>query len=121
MMMKEKISLHSPICSKNMLALQDTLHIVNGKWKLAIIFSLNESTKRFKELQRDIGKITGKMLSQELKDLEMNELVKRTVLDTKPVTVEYELTSYGNSLEQVIDQLVNWGIKHRKRIVKKEG
>ena len=118
--MKDKISLHSAACSKNMLALQDTMHILNGKWKIAIILSLNENKKRFKELQRDIGKITGKMLSKELKELEMNELVLRTVLDTQPVTVEYNLTKYGESLENVIDALVNWGITHRKRILKKE-
>jgi DNA-binding HxlR family transcriptional regulator len=59
------------------------------------------------------------MLSKELKELEINELVKRTVLDTKPVTVEYELTSYGGSLERVITELVSWGVKHRRRIFKK--
>jgi DNA-binding HxlR family transcriptional regulator len=105
--------------SPDMLALLDALDIFNGKWKIAIMCSLNESKKRFKELQRDIGEITGKMLSKELKELEMNELVNRTVLDTKPVTVEYELTSYGGSLEKVITELVNWGSKHRKRIFRK--
>lgn len=102
-----------------MLALRDTLHIVNGKWKMAILFSLTEEKKRFKELQRHVGKITGKMLSKELKDLEMNQLVKRTVIDTKPVTVEYELTTYGRSLEMVTTELVSWGLKHRKRILRK--
>jgi DNA-binding HxlR family transcriptional regulator len=105
--------------SPDMLALLDALDIFNGKWKIAIMCSLNERKKRFKELQRDIGDITGKMLSKELKDLEINELVRRTVLDTKPVTVEYELTSYGGSLEKVITELVNWGSKHRKRIFRK--
>jgi DNA-binding HxlR family transcriptional regulator len=117
--MKNNISLRSELCSKNMLALQDTMNILHGKWKISILLSLNEHKKRFKELQRDIGKITGKMLSKELKELEMNELIIRTVLDTQPFTVEYELTSYGTSLEIVIDELVNWGIKHRKRIMRK--
>ena len=105
--------------SQDMLALLDALDIFNGKWKIVIMCSLNERKKRFKELQRDVGKFTGKMLSKELKELEINELVKRTVLDTKPVTVEYELTSYGGSLEKVITELVSWGLKHRKRIFKK--
>jgi DNA-binding HxlR family transcriptional regulator len=105
--------------SQDMLALLDALDIFNGKWKIAIMCSLNERKKRFKDLQRDVGKITGKMLSKELKELEINELVKRTVFDTKPVTVEYELTSYGASLESVINELVDWGLKHRKRIFKK--
>ncbi len=106
--------------SKDMLALWDAMDILNGKWKIAIMCSLNENKKRFKELQRDIGRVTGKMLSKELKELEMNELVSRHVMDTKPVTVEYELTSYGETLEKVIQELVNWGMKHRKRILRKK-
>lgn len=106
--------------SKDMLALCDAMDILNGKWKIAIMCSLNENKKRFKELQRDIGKITGKMLSKELKDLEINELVERTVLNTKPVAVEYELTSYGETLEKVIEELVSWGQKHRRRILRKK-
>ncbi len=106
--------------SKDMQALRDAMDILNGKWKIAIMCSLNEEKKRFKELQRHVGKISGKMLSKELKELEMNELVERIVFDTKPVTVEYELTSYGTSLEKVIEELVNWGMKHRKRILRKK-
>ena len=106
--------------SKDMLALCDAMDILNGKWKIAILCSLNERKKRFKELQRHVGKITGKMLSKELKELEMNQLVERFVLNTKPVTVEYELTSYGETLENVIAELVSWGTKHRKRILKKK-
>ena len=117
--MAGKKTLHSKISSGDMLALWDALDILNGKWKIAIMCSLNEKKKRFKELQRDIGRITGKMLSKELKELEMNELVNRTVFNTKPVTVEYELTPYGNSLEKVIMELVRWGLKHRKRILRK--
>lgn len=106
--------------SKDMLALWDAMDMLNGKWKISIMCSLNADKKRFKELQRDIGRITGKMLSKELKELEMNELVNRRVLDTKPVTVEYELTPYGTTLEKVIEELVNWGTKHRKRILRKK-
>ncbi|MEO6188569.1 MAG: helix-turn-helix domain-containing protein [Ginsengibacter sp.] len=103
----------------DMLALRDSMDLLNGKWKIAILCSLNQDKKRFKELQRDIGDITAKMLSKELKELEMNDLVKRQVYDTKPVSVEYSLTSYGETLEEVIQQLVNWGKKHRKRIFRK--
>jgi DNA-binding HxlR family transcriptional regulator len=60
------------------------------------------------------------MLSKELKELEMNQLVKRTVYDSKPVTVEYELTSYGKSLEDVLGALMVWGTQHRKRIMGKK-
>lgn len=100
-----------------MMALRDAIDILNGKWKISIICSLNAEKKRFKELQRHVEGITGKMLSKELKDLELNDLVTRRVLDTKPVSVEYELTEYGRSLEDVILELVEWGRNHRKRIM----
>jgi DNA-binding HxlR family transcriptional regulator len=119
--MKGKKANHSKITPRDMLALWDALDILNGKWKIAIMCSLNEKEKRFKELQRDVGRITGKMLSKELKDLEINELVRRTVLDTKPVTVRYELTAYGETLEKVLAELIRWGSKHRKRILRKSG
>ncbi len=60
-------------------------------------------------------------LSKELKDLEINELVKRTVYDTKPVTVEYEITAYGKTLQKVVGEIAEWGVKHRKRVIGKAG
>ena len=68
-------------------------------------------------MQREIPNITAKMLSKELKDLEVNQLVKRTVYDTVPVTVEYSLTKYGKSLQSVLKELGKWGTQHRKRII----
>lgn len=103
-----------------MLPVRDTLDFLNGKWKLPIIIALTFGAKRFKEMQREVNGITAKMLSKELKDLEMNDFVKRTVYDTTPVTVEYELTPYGSSLEEVITALHKWGMQHRERIIKKK-
>ncbi|NIK73587.1 DNA-binding HxlR family transcriptional regulator [Thermonema lapsum] len=72
-------------CSETfVLAVNDTMNVINGKWKLPIIGSLLYGKKRFKELEREIPKITPRMLSKELKDLELNGIVKRTVYDTKP-------------------------------------
>jgi len=59
------------------------------------------------------------MLSKELKELEINELIKRTVLDTQPITVQYELAEQGNTLQTIISNLADWGIVHRKQIVGK--
>jgi DNA-binding HxlR family transcriptional regulator len=59
------------------------------------------------------------MLSKELKELEINQLVKRTVLDTRPITVQYELTEHGDTLQTIINNLADWGIVHRKKIVGK--
>jgi len=103
-------------CTKVLLAIRDTMDVLNGKWKIATIGSLTFGDKRFKELQRDVDGITAKMLSKELKDLEVNKLVKRTVFDTKPVTVEYHLTEHGRSLEKLIEEMVKWGTLHRDEI-----
>lgn len=104
-------------CSTKILAVRDALEIFSGKWKIPIIGALiylQESG--FKELQRMIGDITPKMLSKELKELEMNHLVERTVLDTRPVTVIYSITDYGKTCQSVIFELHQWGEQHRKKI-----
>jgi DNA-binding HxlR family transcriptional regulator len=106
-------------CKKNLLPVKDALDILSGKWKLPIIIALTFDNKRFKEMQREIDGITPKMLSKELKELEINQLVKRTVYDTLPVTVEYSLTTYGKSLHKVIEELRTWGMQHRKRLLSK--
>lgn len=104
--------------SQFVLAINDTLNVFNGKWKLPIIGSLLYGKKRFKELEREVTGITPRMLSKELKDLEMNGVVKRTVYDTIPVTVEYELTKSGQQLQNVLDQMIEWGMQHRKQVMK---
>ncbi|CAA9535517.1 MAG: Transcriptional regulator, HxlR family [uncultured Segetibacter sp.] len=101
------------------LAVNDTLNVINGKWKLPIIGSLLFNKKRFTEIQRNIPKITPRMLSKELKDLEMNGIVKRTVYDTLPVSVEYELTNSARSLGEVLDKMLEWGLQHRKSVLSK--
>ena len=104
-------------CTKRLLPVRDALDILSGKWKLPIIISLSFGDKRFKVIQREIEGITAKMLSKELKELEANQLVKRTVYDTSPVTVEYSMMPYGKSLRKVIEELDKWGAQHRKRII----
>jgi DNA-binding HxlR family transcriptional regulator len=106
------------MCSSNyVMAVNDTMNVINGKWKLPIIGSLLYGKKRFKELERDIEKITPRMLSKELKDLEMNSIVKRTVHNTIPVTVEYELTESGQRFKNVLDVMVEWGLEHRQDVM----
>ncbi|UOE47136.1 helix-turn-helix transcriptional regulator [Mucilaginibacter sp. SMC90] len=103
-------------CNAAVNAVRDTLYVVNGKWKLLMLVSLMTGPKRFKELQRDMESITPKVLSKELRDLELNGFIKRTVYDTTPVTVIYERTEYANSLSNVINEMREWGIKHREHI-----
>ncbi len=104
-------------CGQHMQPVMDALYVLSGKWKLPIIIALSHNNRRFKELQREVTGITARMLSKELKEMELNQLVKRTVYDTTPVTVEYELTEYTSSLDKVIIALHDWGLKHRKRIM----
>ncbi len=99
------------------LAVNDTINVLSGKWKLPIMASLLFGKKRFKELERDVSKITPRMLSKELRDLEMNGIVKRSVFNTVPVTVEYELTSSGHSFKKVLDVMLQWGLEHRKTTI----
>ena len=106
-------------CTKAILPVRDALDILSGKWKLPIIIALSFGNKRFKEMSNEIPNITDKMLSKELRDLEINQLVKRTVYDSVPVVIEYSMTAYGKSLEKVIDELRDWGLMHRKRITGK--
>lgn len=106
-------------CTQSAQAVQDALYVLSGKWKLPIIVSLSAGPKRFGELQRLVKGITAKVLSKELKELEMNEFAVRRVYATMPVTVEYELTEYSQSLNSIIEALRDWGIQHRARILGK--
>lgn len=102
------------------LAVNDTINVINGKWKLPIIGSLLFGKKRFTEMEREIPKITPRMLSKELRDLEANGIVTRTVYNTIPVTVEYELTESGKSFSKVLDVMLEWGLEHRKNTIAQE-
>ena len=116
----KKGEVHDPKqCKTMLLPVRDALEFLSGKWKIPIIIALSFGNKRFTEMAAEIDGITDKMLSKELRDLEQNQLVKRTVYDSVPVRVEYSLTDYGHSLDKVISELRLWGVQHRKRIMKK--
>jgi DNA-binding HxlR family transcriptional regulator len=103
---------------KDLMAVQDSMDALQGKWKISIISSICYYNKRrFSDILNDVIGISNKMLSKELKELEINKLIKRTVLDTQPITVQYELTEHGKSLQTIINNLKDWGIKHRKEII----
>jgi len=105
---------------KRMRAVQDSMDVLNGKWKISIISSICcYKKRRFSDILNDVEGISNRMLSKELKELEINQLVKRTVLDTQPISVQYELTEHGNTLQTIITNLSDWGIVHRKKIVGK--
>jgi DNA-binding HxlR family transcriptional regulator len=105
-------------CTSSLGAVADALYAIGGKWKLRIIIALSEGNKRFNELQRRVDGISAKVLSNELKDLEMNGFIKRTIYTGTPVVVEYELAEYSNTLQDVMRSLSEWGAMHRETIKK---
>lgn len=112
-----------PSCEQELNAIRDSLEVLGGKWKLRIMRHLNihiDEINTFKKIQREVEGISAKMLSKELQDLEINLLVSRTVMNTKPVTVQYAITAYGQSVFPVTESLVNWGLNHNQKIKQKE-
>jgi len=105
---------------KEIMAVHDAMDVLNGKWKISIISSICYYNKRrFSDILNDVDGISNKMLSKELKELEMNKLISRTVLDTQPISVQYQLTEYGMTLKTIINNLSDWGVAHRKLITGK--
>lgn len=100
-----------------MLSIRDALEAVEGRWKLLILFSLSAGPKRFNQISREVTGITDKVLSKELKHLEMNQLISRTVHNTFPPSIEYAITAHGQSLGKVLEELHLWGLLHRQQVI----
>jgi DNA-binding HxlR family transcriptional regulator len=103
---------------KELQAIQDALDIISGRWKMQIIALLCNGEFRYSELEKGLPKISPRMLSKKLKNLEINELVERKVYDSIPVKVAYKLADYGYTLVPLIIALTIWGKVHRDRIIK---
>ena len=107
------------VCQQKLLILRDALEVIQGKWRLPIVISLNHGNKRFGEIQRDIADISPKMLSQELKALETNKIISRKLYDSMPISVEYSLTDLGKTMNKMLDEILNWGAHFREAFVTK--
>lgn len=108
------------LCSKQyVLAVNDALNVISGKWKLPILAALLYGNQRFKDLKNTIEKITPRMLSKELKELELNGVVYRKESTASPVRIEYALTESGQAIITVLDAMIEWGMEHRKSILTK--
>jgi DNA-binding HxlR family transcriptional regulator len=121
MMVKFKVSNERPSeaqCKATLSSIADAMYVIGGKWKLRIIVALKEGNKRFNELHRTIEGISAKVLSAELKDLELNGFIRRNVFTGTPVVVEYELTDYCETLNDVLHSLSTWGAMHRETVKK---
>lgn len=91
-----------------------TLSVLSGKWKLMIIYYLMRETKRFNQLQRDLGGITHRSLSQQLKELEGDGLIIRKDYSEIPPRVEYSLSPTGKSLDGVLQSMERWAQEYKK-------
>jgi len=92
-----------------------TTDVIGGKWKPLILFYLEHGSKRFGELCKLIPGMTKKMLSQHLRELERDEIIRRKVYAVVPPKVEYSLTKHGESLKPILQLMSAWGTRHRRR------
>lgn len=90
-------------------AMDVTMHFIGGKWKTVVLWYLRKDKKRFGELKKHIPDITEKMLSLQLKTLEEDGMVKRTIYAEVPPRVEYEMTDFGRTLIPMLEEIALWG------------
>jgi DNA-binding HxlR family transcriptional regulator len=102
-------------CVNSFTAVEDALYVIGGKWRLPIIARLLGGDKRFTEIQRTVKGISAKVLSHELKELELNGFVIRILHGERPI-VEYRLTEYCRTLKKVVHALDEWGRNHLQKI-----
>ncbi|WP_139997097.1 winged helix-turn-helix transcriptional regulator [Paenibacillus paridis] len=92
---------------------EDALSILVGKWKpIILLYLIKNGTQRFSELKRSIPGITQKMLTNQLRELEEEDIIQRVVYPVVPPRVEYSITEYGSSLQPILDTMHQWGEKH---------
>ncbi|MET3293088.1 UNVERIFIED_CONTAM: DNA-binding HxlR family transcriptional regulator [Brevibacillus sp. OAP136] len=92
-----------------------TIQVIGGRWKMLILWHLEEGPRRFNELGRLIPGVSQKMLTQQLKELEQDGVIERKVYPETPPRVEYVMTDYGKTLRSIFDTMYDWGVIHRKR------
>ncbi|MDB5127863.1 helix-turn-helix domain-containing protein [Mucilaginibacter sp.] len=114
--MNRTISPTSEACTNRLTSIGDALYVIGGKWKLRVIVALLEGSKRFNEIQRSIDGISARVLSSELKELELNGFVTRIVHTGTPIVVEYQITEYADTLSGVLNSLSSWGAMHRDKL-----
>jgi len=109
--MKESCRVHACV-------VETCLELLSGKWKPRILWKLHQQeVMRFNQLRRQLNGITAKMLTQQLRQLERDGLVTRTVYAVVPPKVEYRLSEFGETLRPVLDTIAQWGVENHGRIV----
>jgi DNA-binding HxlR family transcriptional regulator len=97
-----------------------TLSVIGGKWKLLIIRQLQRGVSRFGQLRRAIPRVTQTMLTQQLRELEEDGVVSRTIFPEIPPRVEYELTEFGKTLDCVLQAMGMWGDQYHAMVREKK-
>ncbi|SHN43635.1 helix-turn-helix domain-containing protein [Chitinophaga sp. CF418] len=107
-------------CAYNHLAIKDAVSMLSGKWTIHVLcILLQRGSLCFLDIVRHVHGISAKTLTKELREMELNDLITRTVQNTRPITVLYTLTDHGKTLENVIFTLLSWGLDHRKHLTGK--
>ncbi|WP_461791643.1 winged helix-turn-helix transcriptional regulator [Pedobacter sp.] len=120
-MTSSKLEFSMQQCAQRLSATEDAIYVLGGRWTIRVMIATLGGHTRFNDIQRSIKGISAKVLSNELKKLEENLLVKRTVFaESIPVIIEYMPTDYSRSLRDIITALSDWGAKHKSHITNKE-
>ncbi len=109
---------HATLRQVHVCPVETGLELIGGRWKARILWKLYNGTLRFGELRRGLPGITEKMLAQQLKELEQDQLIIRTQYPEMPPRVEYSLSAFGRSLAPVLEALKAWGEENQTQIVK---
>ena len=109
-MNNEKINDNLPACP-----VETTLMLIGNKWKVLIIRDLLTGTKRFGELKKSIGKVSQKVLTTQLRDMEEDGLISRKIYAEVPPRVEYSLTELGKSLQPILNAMLQWGTEYKEK------
>ena len=106
----EKSNDNLPACP-----VETTLMLIGKKWKVLIIRDLLTGTKRFGELKKSIGKVSQKVLTTQLRDMEEDGLISRKIYAEVPPRVEYSLTELGKSLQPILNAMLQWGTEYKEK------
>lgn len=109
-MNNEKSNDNLPACP-----VETTLMLIGSKWKVLIIRDLLTGTKRFGELKKSIGKVSQKVLTTQLRDMEEDGLISRKIYAEVPPRVEYSLTELGKSLQPILNAMLQWGTEYKEK------
>lgn len=105
-----------PDCPNHPCPVETTLNIISGKWKGIILYRLLGGKKRFNELKKLIPNVTHRTLTLQLRELERDKILKRTVYAEVPPRVEYELTVLGESMSPIIKSMYDWGLNYQSEL-----